>query len=296
AAAVGELPVGGKPKTLTFLGYDRLADAVRLRWHFAWDNDATDIEEVLRFATENGTRRLVREVRSPRGVDPLTLKYDLPAAKPAPAWEHKPVTFPDAVEGSLERPGYKAIAYPRPKTGSGGDRRMPGAVAVRPKAGQVFVASMKTGELFALRDPDDPKRARFENYAHGLFQDALSMLAEDDGLYVLHRRNLTKITEKDGVADRFERVALLPHGIPDTYDMAYGLARDREGRFVFSYAPYADAKMTGAGAVLRMKAGKPPEEVAFGMRNPLGWCAGPEGEIFFTDNQGDWVASNKLCH
>jgi hypothetical protein len=224
------------------------------------------------------------------------LKYDLPAAKPVPPWEHKPVTFADAPEGSLERPGYRAVAYPRPKTVSGEDRIMPGAVAVRPRDGQVFVASMKTGELFALRDPDDPKRAHFENYGHGLFQDALSMLAEDDGLYVLHRRNLTKITEKDGVAERFERAALLPHGIADTYDMAYGLARDREGRFVFSYAPYADAKMTGAGAVLRMKPGKPPEEVAFGMRNPLGWCAGPDGEIFFTDNQGDWVATNKLCH
>jgi hypothetical protein len=36
--------------------------------------------------------------------------------------------------------------------------------------------------------------------------------------------------------------------------------------------------------------------VAFGFRNPLGWCQGPEGEVFFTDNQGEWVATNKLCH
>jgi hypothetical protein len=38
------------------------------------------------------------------------------------------------------------------------------------------------------------------------------------------------------------------------------------------------------------------EEVAFGFRNPLGWCKGPDGEVFFTDNQGEWVATNKLCH
>jgi hypothetical protein len=48
--------------------------------------------------------------------------------------------------------------------------------------------------------------------------------------------------------------------------------------------------------VLSLIRGNPPREIAFGMRNPLGWCAGPDGEIFFTDNQGDWVASNKLCH
>ncbi len=122
------------------------------------------------------------------------------------------------------------------------------------------------------------------------------MLAEDDGLYVLHRRNLTKIIEKDGVAVRFERVAALSQGIADTYDMAYGLVRDKRGRFVFGYAPYGDRKIPGAGAALRLTPGKPPEAFAFGMRNPLGWCAGPEGEVFFTDNQGDWVATNKLCH
>ena len=44
------------------------------------------------------------------------------------------------------------------------------------------------------------------------------------------------------------------------------------------------------------RTGKPPEEIAFGFRNPLGWCNGPDGEVFFTDNQGEWVATNKLSH
>jgi hypothetical protein len=209
---------------------------------------------------------------------------------------NKPLNFPDDPEGALERPGYKAVMYPRLKTVSGEDRIMPGAVAVRPRDGKVFVASMKTGELFTLRDPDDAKLARFELYGRGLYQDALSMLAEDDALYVLHRRNLTMIVERNGAPDRFDRVFELPHNIADTYDMAYGLARGRDGAFVISYAPHAkNADLPGAGGALRMRPGKPAEEVAFGMRNPLGWCAGPEGEIFFTDNQGDWVATNKLC-
>ncbi len=227
----------------------------------------------------------------------LNFKMELPKEAPPPMWDLTPTLLKNDPDGSLVRPGYKAIAYPRPKTVSGEDRVMPGAVAVRPKDGQVFVASLKTGELFALRDPSgDGRNARFERYGNGLYQDALSMLAEDDGLYVLHRRNLTKIVESKGQAREFERMAALPHGIADTYDMAYGLARDKEGRFVFGYAAYADGKMSGAGGVLRLKPGKPPEEVAYGLRNALGWCAGPDGEVFFTDNQGDWVAANKLCH
>jgi cytochrome c551/c552 len=296
AAPLADISTRGKPKSIALLGYDRLADGARLRWQFVFEKESVEITESLRFTEEKGARRLVRELRSPAEVDPRVFKHDLPAAKAPPTWENKPLNFPDDSEGTLERPGYKAVVYPRPKTVSGEDRIMPGAVAVRPKDGKVFVASMKTGELFALRDPDDAKRAKFELYGRGLYQDALSMLAEDDALYVLHRRNLTKITERNSVPDRFDRVFALPQGIADTYDMGYGLTRDKSGAFVFTYAPYADAKVPGAGAAIRMTPAKPVEEIAFGMRNPFGWCSGPSGEIFFTDNQGDWVATNKLCH
>jgi hypothetical protein len=174
---------------------------------------------------------------------------------------------------------------------------MPGAVAVRQRDGRVFVASMKLGQLFVLDDPGgDGKRARFRDYAGGLFQEAFSLLAEDDALYVLHRRNLTRITETAGRATRFDRVAALPHGVADTYDYAYGLVRDRTGGFVLSYAPYANRGLPGSGGAIRLVPGRPPRELAFGMRNPFGWCTAPDGEVFFTDNQGDWVATNKLCH
>lgn len=228
-----------------------------------------------------------------------SLRTELPAAKPAPPVEKARVTDAGKIEGSLERPGYRAIAYPRPKTATGDDRVMPGAIAVHPRDGRVFIASLKTGEIFVLHDPSgDGKQARFENYGHGLFQDALSMRCEDDGLYVLHRRNLTKILESkhDGRADRFERVFALPHGIADTYDYGYGLVRDRTGAFVVSYAPHANRNLPGSGGLVRLLPGKAPQELAFGFRNPIGWCNGPEGEVFFTDNQGEWVATNKLCH
>src|SRR5262249_45086634 len=154
-----------------------------------------------------------------------------------------------------------------------------------PKDGRVFVVSLKTGELLLLKDPDgDGKRAYFENYGHGLFADALAMLAEDDGLYVLHRRNLTKVVEShlDGTADRFERIAALPQEVTEAYDYAYGLVRDKTGGFVFSYAQYGDAKLIGAGSAIRLAPGQPATELAFGFRNPLGWCSGPDHEIFFT--------------
>ncbi|MDR3635035.1 MAG: hypothetical protein P4L84_14620 [Isosphaeraceae bacterium] len=235
----------------------------------------------------------------PSGTVVATAAYPVPAERPAPIWSEKLVADPGLTEGSLERPGYRAVALPRPKTMSGEDRIMPVALAVDPRDRRVFVASLKTGELFALAAPGGDRTSEsFGNYGRGLFQDALSLLAEDDALYVLHRRNLTRVTDTDGdgFADRFDRVAALPHGVADTYDYAYGLVRDKEGAFVLSYAPYASTQLPGSGGAVRLVPGKAPREIAYGFRNPVGWCIGPEKELFFTDNQGEWVAANKLCH
>ncbi|HVR86187.1 MAG TPA: hypothetical protein VMU54_17830, partial [Planctomycetota bacterium] len=258
----------------TFLGYERLADGARIL--------TRDGEILLRL----DGRTLHAGART----------IELPPAKKAPPLEHPVLADPGRPEGPMEQPGYRAIAYPRPKTSSGEDLVMPGAIAVDPREGRVYVASMKLGEIFTLRDPgDDGKNATFEDYAGGLFQEAYSMLAESDGLYVLHRRNLSKITEKDGKADRVERVAALHQAAAEAYDYGYGLAREASGAFVWSHAQYGDRTIPGAGSMLRLLPDGKVEEVAFGFRNPLGWVAGPDGTIFFTDNQGEWVATNKLC-
>lgn len=233
------------------------------------------------------------------GLCDATLRLELPPPQEPPPAERVLLSSPDTPAGALERPGYRAVAYPRPKTAAGEDLVMPSALAISPRDGRVFIASMKQGELFTLDDPTgDGTSARFVDYARGYFQDAYALLAEADGLYVLHRRNLTKVsdTDGDGRADRFDRVAALAHGVADTYDYAYGLVRDAKGAFVFSYAPHANRHLPGSGSALRLVPGLPPQETAYGFRNPLGWCNGPQGSVFFTDNQGEWVATNKLCH
>jgi mono/diheme cytochrome c family protein len=262
-------------------GYDLVPDGVRIR---------TDKgQETIRLVG----RRLTVELDGKK-----TLEVDLPPAQAPPPLESVQLTDAGKPEGSLERPGYRAIAYPRPKTVSGEDLVMPGAIAADPRDGRVYVASMKLGELFVIHDPkDNGEGARFDDYAKGLFQEAYSMLADSDGLHVLHRRNLTRVldTDGDGKADRFDRVAALPHGVAETYDYGYGLVREKSGSFLVAYAPYANRTLTGSGGVIRLAPGG-PQEVAYGFRNPVGWCANAEGDVFYTDNQGEWVATNKLCH
>jgi mono/diheme cytochrome c family protein len=307
-------PKAEPPLDRSFQGYDLLEDGVRLRWQVRFASGTFAASESLRIVGTGKQRRLTQQLeiagvpagrqvvlqslgqirQGPKGT---AVTFDLPPAQPAVISKSVFLGDPGQKEGSLERPGYRARAYPRPKTSSGEDLIMPGAVAVHPHDGRVFVASMKMGEIFVLRDPES-KNARFENYARGLFQEAYSLLAEDDALYVLHRRNLSRLSAHSISAnvERCDRVAAVPHGVADTYDYGYGLVRDRSGAFVYGLAPYANRNLPGSGGALRQKPGQAQEELAFGFRNPLGWCVGPEGEIFVTDNQGEWVASNKLVH
>lgn len=296
--------VGGpkpeEPLARTLDGFDHLEDGVRLRWQVKFPSGTVRIAEEMHIVTVGQSRRFIVETTVPSlppGRKTQVFAFELPAPKAAPNVERFSLADPGRVEGSLERPGYRAFEYHRPKTISGEDLVMPGAVAVHPRDGRVFVASMKMGEIFVLREPSS-KNARFENYGRGLFQEAYSMLAEDDGLYVLHRRNLSKLVERKGgdFAESVERVLALPHGVGNTYDYGYGLARDKSGAFVYTFAPHANRTLPGSGAAVRHKPGEQPEEFGYGFRNPLGWCAGPDGDIFMTDNQGEWVATNKLCH
>ncbi len=90
-------------------------------------------------------------------------------------------------------------------------------------------------------------------------------------------------------------MAATPQAVADAYDYGYGLLRDKTGQFSMSLAQYGDKSLAGAGSLIRLRPGGAVEEVAYGFRNPLGWCTGVDGETYATDNQGEWVATNKLC-
>jgi mono/diheme cytochrome c family protein len=300
------------PQARQFLGYERLGDGMVLRTRVSFASGDVVLRETIRVEGATVARRVRHLVEADgvpkdrklqlrslgqvaQGADSVSVVLELPPPRKAAEVERVTLFDPGRIEGSLARPGYRATPYPRPKLSSGEDAVVPVAVAVHPRDGRVFVASMKRGEIFVIREPFAPQ-ANFEDYAGGLFQEAYGLLAEEDGLYVLHRRNLSRLVDKDGRAARCDRVLSLPHGIGDTYDYGYGLVRDKTGAFVYSFAPHANRELPGSGGALRHVPGEKPEEIAFGMRNPVGWITGPEGEIFFTDNQGEWVATNKLCH
>jgi len=321
-----ELVTAGRreaPSSFRFHGYDRLPDGVRLRTRLRFPSASVELTETLRLGRDRSLRREIalkdvpagstvelrtrREFAKEPSVIPVaaegTVAYEIPPPrsppKPEAAMSVAAGRLADtaSIEGSLERPGYRAIAYPRPMTALGEDAVMPYAIAVNPRDGTVFVSSEKMGDVLVLRDPhDNGKDARFDDYARGLFHQAYGTLHDGESLYVLHRRNLTRVrdTDGDGAADAFERVVGGAEWNGDS--RAFGLVRDKKGAFWMNLGDTKKA-WPGSAAALRLVPGDPPtfEDAAFGLRQVYGWCFDQEDRLFFTDNQGEWVATNKLC-
>jgi mono/diheme cytochrome c family protein len=222
-----------------------------------------------------------------------------PAAKPTRfTWDPVPL-------GAATRPGYRAVQHPVPGLPSGEDRFLPFAMATDPVTGTVYVASGKLGEIFQIRvDPKPGSIATLVDYTGTHFQDVLAMAHDGHSLLVQHRRNLTRLLDDDhdGIAEHFAHQLSFPQLLdPKSYDWGYGMVPDRNGGYIVSFATHAvgSQEMKGSGSAIRLThepAGWKIEEVSFGMRNPVGWTTGPDGDVFFTDNQGNWMASNRLSH
>src|SRR4029077_2663897 len=114
------------------------------------------------------------------------------------------------------------------------------------------------------------------------------------------RPELTKLVDKDGddVAD--DHVTGCEQGgvSGDFHEFAFGPARDKDGNFFvtlnvgfggghFSKAPWRGwcVKITPKGELL---------PYAVGLRSPNGVGVSPEGDVFYTDNQGEFVPACKL--
>jgi len=192
------------------------------------------------------------------------------------------------------------------------------AVAFSPE-GELFVAN-RAGDIWRA----DKNARNWRLFATGL-HEPLGLLVDSSRVaYVVHRPELARLedTDGDGRADRFTTINETWGLTGNYHEFAYGLRRDKEGNFVgslgldsggerefqtigltrgtlvkdrvrnetqWSLIPYRgwSFKVTPSGEFVPW---------SYGFRQPSGIGVSPEGEVFSSDNQGDWVASSGLIH
>jgi hypothetical protein len=176
-----------------------------------------------------------------------------------------------------------------------------GGLAFRPDG--KLLACTRRGEVWLIDNPADPAKARFTRFAAGL-HEPLGMWAEGDRtVYVVQRPELTRMTDRDGDgrADAFATVCDKWGVSGDYHEFAFGPARSPDGHFFvtlnvgFGGGHQAKAPWRGWCVRIDPKTGE-MEPWAYGLRSPNGVTVAPDGELFYADNQGEWVATNKLHH
>ena len=181
--------------------------------------------------------------------------------------------------------------------------------------GRLAVAIRK-GEIWILdgvydEPPDNVTYHRFATALH----EPLGLLWKDDSFYTVQRTELTRITDRDhdGIADVYETVAK-GWGVTGHYhEYAYGPALDGEGNLWLTLniglglkgdqlkrtiahpdLGYRQGLWRGWGMKVSPEGQLIP--VCAGMRSPSGIGRNADGDMFYTDQQGNWVATNSLHH
>lgn len=190
-------------------------------------------------------------------------------------------------------------------------------VAFTPKG--ALVLATRYGEIW-MRESD---AAPWRKFAGGL-DEPLGLVAEsEDVVYVSHRPELLRIADTDGdrKADTFDSLGGKWGQSNNYHEFFFGLRRDVEGNFyggisldssggkeppgktrgVRNVTPAVTASYHGSEMPYRGWAVKitPAGEMipfASGLRQPNGVGMSPTGELFMTDNQGDYKASCGLLH
>ena len=177
-----------------------------------------------------------------------------------------------------------------------------GGLAFRPDG--KLLACTRRGDVYLIDNPtaDNPADVKMTKFATGL-HEALGLYVESNNVvYVVQRPELTKLTDSDGdgKADEFQTVCDKWGVSGDYHEFAFGPARDKKGNFFITlnvgFGGGHQAKAPWRGWCVKVSPDGKMEPFAYGLRSPNGINFSPEGELFYCDNQGEWVVTNKMHH
>lgn len=181
---------------------------------------------------------------------------------------------------------------------------------------QRVAVAIRKGEIWILDGvyDDPPKNVTYKRFATAL-HEPLGLIWKDDAFYTVQRSELTRIrdTNGDGTADEYLTVAK-GWGVTGHYhEYAYGPKLDHDGNLWLTLniglglkkehkaravkdptLGFAQGRWRGWGMKCTPEGKLVP--VCAGMRSPSGLGVNRAGDVFYTDQQGNWVATNTLHH
>ncbi|GAB3807212.1 hypothetical protein GCM10028819_43650 [Spirosoma humi] len=175
-----------------------------------------------------------------------------------------------------------------------------GGMTVLPD-GNLGVATRR-GDVWIVENPTS-RKPFFRKFASGL-HEILGLTYRDGALYCAQRGELTKMvdSDKNGKADIFETVYAWPlSGHYHEYSFGPKIAPDGQffvtGNVAFGDEEWwrGESRVPWRGWTMKISENGTMQPWATGMRSPCGLGI-YEGELFYTDNQGEWMGSGGVFH
>ncbi len=230
----------------------------------------------------------------------IDYRYDLPVDPFVPVAPPKDAAKAKTTPVEVG-PGLVGIRLPLPPD------IMPTALAWRPDGKLVFTSLR--GQVFEARDTDADE---FEDELHTLADGLPAPYGINTGLNfvdVSAKLGLLRIHDNPKLQKRIETVASGWGYTTDYHDWAVGLPRGSDGEYYLGI-PCQQDKRSAAGAkhhgsVLKLVPREPTgdnprrftlEPISFGHRFPMGLALNRAGDLFVTDNQGNYNPFNELNH
>ena len=160
--------------------------------------------------------------------------------------------------------------------------------------------STRRGDIFIVENPSS-QRPYFRKFASGL-HEILGLAYKDGALYCAQRGELTKLmdTNQDGKADVYETIYAWPiSGYYHEYSFGPKIAPDGSffvsGNVAFGDQEWwrGESRVPWRGWMMHITEDGKMEPWATGMRSPCG-LGMINGELFYADNQGDWMGSGAI--
>jgi cytochrome c551/c552 len=163
----------------------------------------------------------------------------------------------------------------------------------------------RRGDVWIIENPNTPNNTTptYKLFASGL-HEALGLAYKDGALFTAQRGELTKLVDTNGDdrADVYETVYAWPlSGHYHEYSFGPKIAPDGSffvtGNVAFGDQEWwrGESRVPWRGWTMKISSDGKLQPWATGMRSPCG-LGMIDGELFYDDNQGDWMGSGGIWH